>query len=82
MCDDNFDDNIFDDDNFMNDNMNDNLEPEDDSFDVEFEPDTQPDEPDNNEFTAEDAFLIGGAMGLGYEEGLRRRSLLKKKTKK
>ncbi len=82
MGDDNFDDNIFGEDNFMENNMDDNPEPEEDIFDVDYEPDTQTDEPDNNEFIAEDAFFIGGAMGLAYEEGLRKRYLLKKMTKK
>ena len=36
---------------------------------------------DNNEFDLEDAFILGGAMGLAYEAGLnerKRRRLLKK----
>ena len=82
MCDDNFDDNIFGEDNFMENNMDDNPEPEEDGFDVDFEFDAQLDEPDADEFTAKDAFFIGGAMGFAYEEGLRKKYLLKKKIKK
>ena len=81
MCDDNFDDNIFGGDNFMENNMDDNPEPEEDIFDVDYEPDAQPDETAEDEFTAEDAFFIG-AMGFAYEEGLRKRYLLKKMIKK
>jgi len=73
MCDDFFDDN-FDDDIFMNDEPD---EPED-NFDVDSEPDVLPDEIDN-EFTAKDAFFIGGAMGFAYEEGLRERKRRKLK---
>ena len=45
------------------------------------EPDDESDHPDSegNEFTARDAFIVGGAIGLGYEEGLRSRNRRKRK---
>ena len=56
---------------------------EEDSIDDEPEMDNEPDEADSHEddFNAKDAFILGGAMGWAYEEGLeegRRRKLEKK----
>jgi len=33
-----------------------------------------------DDFTAKDAFFLGGAMGFGYEEGLRERKRRKRKS--
>ena len=32
--------------------------------------DQESDDPDSDDFTAKDAFILGGAMGWAYEEGL------------
>ena len=44
----------------------------DESFDCESEHDGEPDEAESqdDDFTAKDAFIIGGAMGFAYEESL------------
>ena len=78
MCD--FDDDYgeFGDDGFMDDEMEDSYgerlddyEPEG-VFDEEspIEHDPIHDEPDCDRFTGRDAFILGGAMGWAYEEGL------------
>ena len=36
-------------------------------------------ESQDDEFTSEDAFFLGSAMGFGYEEGLRERKRRKRK---
>ncbi|MDP2644530.1 MAG: hypothetical protein Q8P24_06295 [Desulfobacterales bacterium] len=66
----------FDNDNFMGDDsfedsFDENHEPED-CFDADREIEDGPDEAEFHEddFTAEDAFFFGGAMGFAYEEGL------------
>jgi hypothetical protein len=53
----------------------------DDSFAVDSECDNEPDqaEPQKDDFTAKDAFILGGAMGWAYEEGLRERKRRKRK---
>jgi len=83
MCD--FDDDFEDveDDSFMDDEF------DDDEFDSDTFGDEEFDEPDeseaeDNDFTAKDAFFLGGAMGWAYGEGfqdaIRQRRM--KKTKK
>jgi hypothetical protein len=85
MCDyyDNFNDfgeNGFMDDDTFEDSIEDKLEMNG-SFAGDFEPDDESteDEPQDDDFTAKDAFVIGGAMGIGYEEGLRERKRRKRK---
>ena len=67
------------------DDENDNLE--------DFEDITEPDDglledsgeeesQSEDEFTAKDAFIIGGSMGFAYEEGLRKRKRRKRKIPK
>ena len=62
----------------------DDFEGEDDCAPLD---DTQSDEPitdESDEFTATDAFFIGGAMGWAYEEGIdegRRRSHKRKRRR-
>lgn len=82
--DDYFDD--FNDGDFMDDSFEDssdeNFEAEN-SFDEDPEKGDEPDEADSQEddFNAKDAFILGGAMGWAYEEGLdeaERRKLEKK----
>jgi hypothetical protein len=76
MCDyfDDFEDD-FDEGEFMDDDtFEDSLDGElDDPFagDSEFEDETDPAESQDSEFTAKDAFIVGGAMGYAYHEGLR-----------
>ena len=60
--------------------FDDNLEIDDalsDESDREGEPEDA--ESQDNDFTAKDAFFIGGAKGFAYEEGLRRRKRKKQK---
>jgi len=47
--------------------------------DSEFEDETDNPESIDDDFTAKDAFIIGGAFGFGYEEGLRERKRRKLK---
>jgi hypothetical protein len=81
MCD--FFDENFDDGNFMNeDSFEDSLEAEmDEPFVGDFEADGEFDaaKSKDDDFTAKDAFILGGAMGFGYSEGLKER---KKKRRK
>jgi len=53
----------------------------DDSLDGDSECDAEPNpaESQNDDFTTEDAFYLGGAIGFGYEEGLRERKRRKRK---
>ena len=67
----------------------------DDSFEDEYDADTEMDdsldgdpecdaeldqaESQDDDFTIEDAFFLGSAMGFGYEEGLRERKRRKRK---
>ena len=52
----------------------------DDSLDSDSECDAEPNqaESQDDDFTAEDAFYRGSAMGFGYEEGLRSRRRTKR----
>jgi hypothetical protein len=69
----NFFDDDFDEDEFME-------EPED-NFEEDLEIDDEPieDESQNNGFSTKDSFIISGAAGFGYYEGLRERKLRKRK---
>jgi len=71
---DNFDEGEFMDEDSFEDSLEENLEM-DDLFDDDNKSDDKPDgaESQNNSFTAKDAFLLGGAMGFAYEEGLEER---------
>ena len=53
----------------------------DDPLDGDSECDAEPNqaESQDDDFTAKDAFLVGGAIGFGYEEGLRERKRRKRK---
>ena len=54
----------------------------DDSLDGGSECDAEPNQAesqDDDDFTAEDAFFVGGAIGFGYEEGSRERKRRKRK---
>ncbi len=58
-----------------------------DSLDDDPEMDNEPDEADSHEddFNAKDAFILGGAMGWAYEEGLgerKRRTFEKENIKR
>lgn len=80
---DDFDDGDFTDDDSFEDSSDENFEAEDSSFDEDPAMDNEPDEADSHEddFNAKDAFILGGAMGWAYEEGLEeaeRRKLEKK----
>ena len=72
---DNFDDDFdeMDEDSF-DDSHEENFEM-DDTLDSDNKSDDEPDEAESqdNSFTAKDAFLLGGAMGFAYEEGLEER---------
>jgi hypothetical protein len=88
MCD--FDDDYgeFEDDGFMDDEMEDTygehrdeFEPED-AFDEEppvIEDEPVRDESECDRFTGRDAFILGGAMGWAYEEGLEERRWIRRK---
>ena len=65
---DDFDDD-FDEDEFM----------EDFEEDLEIDDEPTEDESQDNGFSTKDAFIIGGAAGFGYYEGLRERKLRKRK---
>ena len=80
---DDFDGGDFTDDDSFEDSSDENLETEDSSFDEDPEMGDEPDEADSHEddFNAKDAFILGGAMGFAFEEGLdeaERRKLEKK----
>lgn len=84
MCDffDDFDD--FGENGFKEDDSFEDSFDEDLGMDEPFTGDTEPnDEPDKTEskddFTAKDAFIVGGAFGWGYEEGLREQKRRKRK---
>ena len=53
----------------------------DDPFDGDSECDAEPNQAESpgDDFTARDAFLAGGAIGFGYDEGLRERKRRKRK---
>ena len=78
MCDYDDDYGEFEDDGFMEDQMEDSYgehlddsEPEDAlNEEPPIEHDSVRDEPDCDRFTGRDAFILGGAMGWAYEEGL------------
>ena len=73
---------------------------DEDSFEDEYDSDTEMDEPfagdtepedrideaeSHDDFTAKDAFIVGGAFGWGYEEGVEescRKRLLKEQSKR
>ncbi len=81
MCDffDDFED--FDNSDFTDeDNLEEDLEM-DDPFAGDTEPEDGTDEAESkdDDFTAKDAFILGGALGWGYEEGLRERKRKKRK---
>ncbi len=88
MCDffeddfeDEFDDGEYMDDNQLEDGLEENLEIDELlAGDTGF--DDKPDraESRDGEFTAKDAFIIGGATGYAYEEGLRERKRRKQKN--
>lgn len=75
---DNFDDD-FDEGEFMDDDsFEESFEEEmeiDDTVDGDNKSDNEPEQAESKEdkFTAKDAFLLGGAMGFAYEEGLEER---------
>ena len=77
MCD--YDD--YEDDGFMDDDPFNNYDDESPADDLD---DNIPlgDTLGSNEFTATDAFFIGGAMGWAYEEGLTERHESKKRRKR
>ena len=86
---DNFDDD-FDEGEFMDeDSFEESFEEElemDDTLEGDNKSDDEPEqaESQDNSFTAKDAFLLGGAMGFAYEEGLeegKRRKLEKENEK-
>jgi len=84
MCDD-FE-NDFDNDNFINEDSFEDCPDEDmevdDPLDRDIELDNEPDEGDDLTL---DPFILGGAMGFAYEEGVeeqRRRRLLKEQSKR
>jgi hypothetical protein len=66
---DDFDDD-FDEDEFMEDSFEEDLEIDDEPIE---------DESQYNGFSTKDAFIISGAAGFGYYEGLRERKLRKRK---
>jgi len=80
MCDDFEDDydegESMDDEDSFEDNLEEDLEM-DEPFAGDSELDDEPDQDD--EFTAKDAFILGGAMGWAYERGLRDRKRKKHK---
>ena len=83
MCDnfDDFEDN-FDNDDFMyDDSFEGGLEGAlDEPYAGENEPEDEIDETESNDdFTAKDAFITGGAFGFGYEQGFRERKRRKRK---
>ena len=53
----------------------------DDPFNCESDLDDEPDnaESQDDDFTAKDAFILGGAMGFAYDEGLSERKRRKRK---
>lgn len=55
----------------------DELEPEE-----SYEDESAQDASDCDEFTGKDAFILGGAMGWAYEEGLEERQRKRRKRKK
>ena len=68
-------------DDFDNDDFIDEETEMDDPFDGDSECDAELDqtESQDDDFTAKDAFLVGGAIGFGYEEGSRERKRRKRK---
>ena len=85
MCD--FDDDYgeFEDDGFMEDEMEDTYGEHLDDYEPEdalIENDPVRDEPDCDRFTGRDAFILGGAMGWAYEEGLEEGRRKRRKRKK
>jgi len=84
VCDffDDFEDDFDNDDPLDGDSFEDSLEGEmDEPFTGDTDLDGEPDDAESqkDDFTAKDAFFVGGAMGFGYEEGLRERKRKKKK---
>ncbi len=75
MCD--FEDD-FDNDDFMDENteMDDPL---DGDSDLDGEPDDAESQGQEDDFTAKNAFILGGAMGFAYEKGFRERKRRKRK---
>ncbi len=67
-----FDD--FDEDDFMEDDLFEDFEE-----DLEIDDEPTEDESQDNGFSTKDAFIISGAAGFGYYEGLRERKLRKRK---
>ena len=85
MCD--FDDDYgeFEDDGFMGDDFEDTYGEHLDEFEPEealIEDNPVRDEPDCDKFTGRDAFILGGAMGWAYEEGLEEGRRKRRKRKK
>ena len=85
MCD--FDDDYgeFGDDGFMDDGMEDSFGEHLDDYEPEealIEDNPVRDEPDCDRFTGRDAFILGGAMGWAYEEGLEEGRMERRKRKK
>ena len=80
MCDffDDFDDDFGNDDSFEDeyDEHTDREEPFTDDADLDGEPEKSESKDD---FTAKDAFILGGAMGFAYEQGLKERQRRKRK---
>jgi hypothetical protein len=79
---DDFDDDYDEGESMGEDSFEDKLEEEmDEMFTEDVEPDDEPIEAESkdDDFTAKDAFVLGGAFGFGYEEGLRERKRRKRK---
>lgn len=84
MCDffDDFEDDFENDDLMDEDSFDDSVEGEmDEPFTGDSDHEEEPDETESQDdkFTAKDAFILGGAMGFAYEEGLRERKRKRRK---
>jgi hypothetical protein len=84
MCDyfddfeDDFDNDDFMDENWLEDEYNSDTEI-DEPYAGDNEPEDETDEAESkDDFTARDAFIMGGAMGFAYEQGLRERKRRKR----
>ena len=78
-----FGDDYFQDDSVNEDSFEDNLEAEMDeplTGDAELEGEPIEAESEDYDFTVKDAFFLGGAMGFGYEQGLRERRRRKRES--
>jgi hypothetical protein len=82
MCDD-FENDFDNNDDFMDEDEYDADMEVDDPLDGDSDLDGEPDDAESqgqeDDFTAKDAFIVGGAFGWGYEEGLRERKQRKRR---